>query len=743
MVRYTLAILLNHLIAGYIIQIRIMNKVQGLLTKKKILFLFLLGLLVIYKYPRFSPVGKIDDWEYSPPTKIEAFLNRPLTASILGMILVLWLAIPIYLIVKAKPITDPEGNKKTTPKRFLGIYLIVGPLVFLALLIGTVILGIWVATSLSIILGVTIIVLFIWYLIRGIVYAVRYKAKIALISLFAPPVLLTVWISVRLLSSFFGMSITSGAITGPTALKSYQMGRIPGASVGGAPETSEIGFSAGGAKDINNFRENIKNNYFPLLTDITYEGLFYDYFFDTGEQKICEKLFCPSYSYAISKDPFSNKPEYYLSVGLNSGIKAADFQRKKLNLVIVLDISGSMSSPFNQYYYDQFGRKRTVEEQSEEDLKTTKMKVASQAIVGLLDHLDENDSLGMVLFDDQAYLAKRLRKVKLTDINAIKDHILELEPQGATWMSAGMKLGTELFDEYTDANQEEYENRIIFLTDAMPNLGMTSEDDLLAITRTNADHKIYTTFIGIGVDFNTELVEYITKIRGANYYSVHSAEEFKERMTDEFEYMVTPLVFNLSLALQSGGFRIDKVYGSPEANEATGELMKVNTLFPSKKVAGETKGGLVLLKLTKLADEAQLKLIASYEDRSGEKDSSSEEVILEEREADYYQNTGIRKGILLVRYTNLIKNWLIDERPEGEFEDNFKPRISPETGILIPELPELGRWERQSVTLRVSDHYQRLFADFLAYFQQEMESLGDESLDQEAQILKILSSPEV
>ena len=126
------------------------------------------------------------------------------------------------------------------------------------------------------------------------------------------------------------------------------------APVGGA---ANLGFAVGGAKDVNNFRDNIKNNYLPIPTDITYEGLFYNYFFDTGKQEECQKLFCPSYSTAVSKDPLSQKPEYYLSVGLNSGIKEADFKRKKLNLVVVMDISGSMGSPFDKYYYDRFGNK--------------------------------------------------------------------------------------------------------------------------------------------------------------------------------------------------------------------------------------------------------------------------------------------------------------------------------------------------------------------------------------------------
>jgi len=63
----------------------------------------------------------------------------------------------------------------------------------------------------------------------------------------------------------------------------------------------------------------------------------------------------------------------------------------------------------------------------------------------------------------------------------------------------------------------------------------------------NADDKIYMTFIGVGVDFNTTLIDSITKVRGANYYSVHSSKEFANRMDDEFDFMVTPLVFNLEL----------------------------------------------------------------------------------------------------------------------------------------------------------------------------------------------------
>jgi Ca-activated chloride channel family protein len=499
-----------------------------------------------------------------------------------------------------------------------------------------------------------------------------------------------------------------------------------------ANQSMSIGLAAGGAQDINNFRKNIMTGFLPLPTDITYEGLFYDYYFDTGQTEECDSLFCPSYCYAVTRDPFSGEVEYYLSVGLNSGIKESDFQRKKLNLVIVLDISGSMSSPFNRYYYDQFGNEVEI---PQEDAAKTKIEVATESVVALLDHLNDDDRFGMVLFNGSAFLAKPLNLVGATDMQAIKGHILDITASGSTNLDAGMQMATGLYDELKDFDPSEYENRIIYLTDAMPNQGDTSKKGLMGMTSGNADNGLYATFIGIGVDFNTELIELITKIRGANYYSVHSSEQFKERMDDEFEYMVTPLVFNLQLTLEADGWEIEKVYGSPEADEATGELMKVNTLFPSKREGGETKGGLVLLKLKKTTTGNSLVLTVTYEDRNGEEDSSETTVELEEKAPEYFENSGIRKGILLSRYADLMKNWIIDEAEHAHISQPWEPRIDDNTGIIIPPPIVLGQWERQSLSLMVSAAYIDLFEEFRSYFEQEMDAIGDATLEQELEIM--------
>jgi len=491
----------------------------------------------------------------------------------------------------------------------------------------------------------------------------------------------------------------------------------------------------GGSKDINNFRENIKHGYLPLPTDMTVEGLYYGYYFDTGQTKACNKLYCPSYSYAVTRDPFSNKTDYYLAVGLNSGMKESDFERKKLNLVIVLDISGSMSQPFNSYYYDGFGNQVELpwEEQHLE-----KIEVAKDAVISILKQLDDDDRFGIVLYSTQAYLLQGMTSVRHADMGEVYDRISEIRATDSTNLADGMRLGTDLIEKYSDYDPYDYENRIIFLTDAMPNTGETGEYSLLNMLKNNAADHVYTTFIGIGVDFNTELIEYITKTRGANYYSVHSPHEFRERVDDEFDYMVTPLVFNLRLTLDSDDWEIEQVYGSPEADKATGELMKVNTLFPSKKVDGETKGGLILLKLRNTGDEGgAIRLKTSYEDRAGDIDGSEAKIYLEDERPEYFDNNGIRKGVLLALYADLVENWLIDEREHAHWSAPWEPRVTTEDGIIVPP-SQLGQWERTSLPLTVSSPYRSLFHDFSQYFSDEINEIGDNTLLQELQILRQL-----
>ncbi len=369
----------------------------------------------------------------------------------------------------------------------------------------------------------------------------------------------------------------------------------------------------------------------------------------------------------------------------------------------------------------------------------TKIESAKQCVQTVLDQLNTGDRFAIVLFNSNASVMQRMNLVSQTNMGTVRRNVGNITAGGSTNMAAGMEMAERELNNFYEMNSYEYENRIIFLTDAMPNTGDVSGSGLINMVERNADSRIYTTFIGIGVDFNTELIDMITKTKGANYYSVHSPRQFRERMADEFDFMVTPLVFDLQLNLQSSGWKIAKVFGSPEADEATGRLMTISTLFPSKKEGGQTKGGLVLLKLTKTSAlfGDSLNLRVTYEDRDGRRDTSESSIVLEKEQPEYFENSGIRKGVLLARYGALMQNWLIDENSNIAFSRPWQPSIHEDEGITIPN-PYVSRWERQSLPLTVSAPYRDLFKKFVQYFSDEMYRVNDDSLQQEVDILNNL-----
>ena len=190
-------------------------------------------------------------------------------------------------------------------------------------------------------------------------------------------------------------------------------------------------------------------------------------------------------------------------------------------------------------------------------------------------------------------------------------------------------------------------------------------------------------------------------------------------MDVEFEYMVTPLVFDLELNFSSEGYAIDAVYGSPEADQSTGVLMRVNTLFPSESEGGQTKGGIILLKLKRTGGPTKIELAASYKNRSGE--GFTTRVSLDyDAELDVAPNTGIQKAILLSRYVRLMKEWIA-----------FEPQ-----DIIVD--PNLSEWEQNSTPLTVSEVYRTKMQTFLTAYKAEADRIGDSTLDREADILETL-----
>jgi Ca-activated chloride channel family protein len=482
-----------------------------------------------------------------------------------------------------------------------------------------------------------------------------------------------------------------------------------------------VGLATGGAKDVANFRENVANEFTPEPEAISDEGLFYDYYFETGERTASDALFAPRYAAGVSTHPLTGNTEQYLSVGLDSTLSVSEFDRPRLDLVAVLDVSGSMSSPFDEYYYDEQGRKQEADTAGE-----TKLAAATQSLCALTQQLHAEDRLGVVLYNHRAHVAKPLRDVGATDMPAIRRHIREIAAGGSTNMEDGFEAAMDMLVD--GESSRGVERRVVFMTDMMPNTGETGESGLTELFEAAAADGIHTTFVGMGLDANAELADALSGIRGANHYFIHSADEFEQRLGDEFDYMVTPLVYDLDLKLDPDGYEIEAVHGSPSASDASDQLMHVSTLFPSAKEDGKARGGVILVRLSETQPDGDVELTASWTERDGSEQTERVSVTMPDG-PETFAHTGVRKAVSLARYARELRTWAQDvhDRADGATGvDDWLPHDAR------------GQHERESVPLVVPDEYARRFADLREYITDEMGVVEDTSLQQELELLDTL-----
>jgi len=401
--------------------------------------------------------------------------------------------------------------------------------------------------------------------------------------------------------------------------------------------------------------------------------------------------------------------------------------RKPLNLVLLLDISGSMSQSFDS---------------GDAYEKDSKLRAAKDIVItGLLPHLTPNDNLAVVLFDTVCYVLQEMTSVCSLDLSKLKSAISNVETKGGTELGVGFKGASEQIQKYVKIHPEALKNesRIFFLTDAIPN--SQEGDQLLEKANQNVTENIYTTFIGLGIDFNIDLVDRLGKVKAHNYFAVKSVQSFRKVMDLEFDYVVSPDVFNVDISYkeEESGYVCERVFGSPGFDKPTkGSILQLNSSMPSqKKDVVFTKGGVILIRLQKVSDNRLLKFCVTYEDRDGKKYIDEHLLEFPSADGEFYQGSAVRKAVLLTRFVNFMKNYIIDVQ-----EKHDTPTVNNKIGIILPPLNYANAHSAATVS-QLNPAFSDLFDKFIAYFNNEADKLSDHELLKELDILHMIKKNSV
>lgn len=203
--------------------------------------------------------------------------------------------------------------------------------------------------------------------------------------------------------------------------------------------------------------------------------------------------------------------------------------RPLLNLSLVLDRSGSMQGE--------------------------KITRAREAACYCIDQLIPTDRVSVVIFDDVVEVIVPSQMVENRE--QIKSAISRVAARNSTALhEAWVRGGIEVSEHLTEGAI----NRVLLITDGLANVGETNTDRIVTQSGELASRNVFTSTIGIGSDFNENLLIPMAEAGRGNAWHVKEAAELERIFATELEGLIAQVGHTVSLGLTPNeGVKVEDV----------------------------------------------------------------------------------------------------------------------------------------------------------------------------------------
>lgn len=323
--------------------------------------------------------------------------------------------------------------------------------------------------------------------------------------------------------------------------------------------SASLGATPGGAQDIGYFRMGAGRGEIPQPDAITAEGLFSEHDLPLEVKDGGDALFIVQTAAAEARFEVLPEVRYLAQLGFSSGLRADTWQRAPLNLVAVVDKSGSMSGE--------------------------PLALVRASLLSALEHLRDGDRMSIVLYGDTAHVHLEPTTVTPRTRSEMARVIRAIESAGSTSMEAGLELGYEVARRSKAAFTGT--TRVMLFTDERPNVGNTEAAGFMGMAEAASREGIGLTTIGVGVQFGAELATKISGVRGGNLFFFEDGTAMKKTFASDFDTMVTELAHEFHVRIApAAGLRIAGVFGVPGEMlrwEGDAIVFDVASIFLSKR----------------------------------------------------------------------------------------------------------------------------------------------------------------
>ncbi|MER2560842.1 MAG: VWA domain-containing protein [Myxococcaceae bacterium] len=215
-----------------------------------------------------------------------------------------------------------------------------------------------------------------------------------------------------------------------------------------------------------------------------------------------------------------------------SAVDVPNAKRAPVNLSLVIDRSGSMSGE--------------------------KIAQARRAALRLVDLLDENDRLAIVHYgSDVRLFAGAFATVDNKE--RMRRYIRGISDEGGTNIGDGLMAGKAQLD---IARTDFTVNRLLLLSDGQPTVGVTSERGLLNIASRLRAAGTTVTSLGVGADFNEDLMQRLADVGGGSYGFIRDAQSTVALFEKDLQQAGTMVARDVTLKFDlPPGLELREVFG--------------------------------------------------------------------------------------------------------------------------------------------------------------------------------------
>ncbi len=403
---------------------------------------------------------------------------------------------------------------------------------------------------------------------------------VALVCTMRKPQLLTLGVTV-------GAAVVAAVFAGCGAESASGSGASPGGD-------GNVGL--GGAQDIGQFRGYLDRNEIPTAASLDANGFFSEHYI-APETAACGNVICATAQTSSQPDWFENQRHSIVRVALSTVVDPAMYKRKPLNLVVVVDRSGSMQA----------------------DNRMEKVKTGLRLLIQKLQPVDR---VALVSFDDYARV-----DVSFTDSEDRQRLIAavdRLQPGGSTNIYDGLAVG---FAQFGKGSFNERQNRVILLSDGQATSGITSTPAIIGMAESKVATGIGLSTVGVGNSFDAALMRGLAERGAGNFYFAENATAVSEIFTQELDYFIEPLALDVELGVAANqGFALGEAVGvNYWQHDGAGQVgrVKIPAVFlasRSSEAPGQGRrggGGAVFIHLidsrtANAVDEAAATVTLSY-----------------------------------------------------------------------------------------------------------------------------------